>query len=155
MLIFVPLLVYINACQCPLLVWLTAWFWHLIITAAIWVNFPTVCSLKFILVLHGLGGFKCFGVSVFWNTGCDVLTTIIWRQLIPYLFLFSIVICLFTSFWVPWYAAGGLGHGVAHAVFFCLSLLTPAFGPATFYVDRCSRIPFFLVSGESIPSFYL
>ncbi|KAJ4840377.1 hypothetical protein Tsubulata_021393 [Turnera subulata] len=43
-------------------------------------------------------------------------------------------------------AAGGLGHGVAHAVFFCLSLLTPAFGPATYFVDRCSRIPFFLVS---------
>ncbi|XP_073014108.1 gamma-secretase subunit APH1-like [Typha latifolia] len=42
--------------------------------------------------------------------------------------------------------AGGLGHGVAHAVFFCLSLLTPAFGPATFYVDRCSHIPIFLVS---------
>ncbi|XP_062172589.1 gamma-secretase subunit APH1-like isoform X2 [Alnus glutinosa] len=42
--------------------------------------------------------------------------------------------------------AGGLGHGMAHAVFFCLSLLTPAFGPATFVVDRCSRIPFFLVS---------
>ncbi|XP_042515157.1 gamma-secretase subunit APH1-like isoform X1 [Macadamia integrifolia] len=42
--------------------------------------------------------------------------------------------------------AGGLGHGVAHAVFFCLSLLTPAFGPATFYADRCSKIPFFLVS---------
>ncbi|KAB1213319.1 Gamma-secretase subunit APH1-like [Morella rubra] len=42
--------------------------------------------------------------------------------------------------------AGGLGHGVAHAVFFCLSLLTPAFGPATFFVDRCSQIPFFLVS---------
>ncbi|GMI64396.1 APH-1 [Hibiscus trionum] len=42
--------------------------------------------------------------------------------------------------------AGGLGHGVAHAVFFCLSLLTPAFGPATYFVDRCSHIPFFLVS---------
>ncbi|XP_042985723.1 gamma-secretase subunit APH1-like isoform X2 [Carya illinoinensis] len=42
--------------------------------------------------------------------------------------------------------AGGLGHGVAHAVFFCLSLLTPAFGPATFFVDRCSQLPFFLVS---------
>lgn len=42
--------------------------------------------------------------------------------------------------------AGGLGHGVAHAVFFCLSLLTPSFGTATFYVDRCSHIPFFLVS---------
>ncbi|XP_010044076.1 gamma-secretase subunit APH1-like isoform X2 [Eucalyptus grandis] len=42
--------------------------------------------------------------------------------------------------------AGGLGHGVAHAVFFCLSLLTPAFGPATFFNDRCSKMPFFLVS---------
>ncbi|PIA29745.1 hypothetical protein AQUCO_05800087v1 [Aquilegia coerulea] len=42
--------------------------------------------------------------------------------------------------------AGGLGHGVAHAIFFCLSLLTPAFGPATFYIDKCSQMPFFLVS---------
>ncbi|KAJ6677670.1 GAMMA-SECRETASE SUBUNIT APH-1 [Salix viminalis] len=42
--------------------------------------------------------------------------------------------------------AGGLGHGVAHAVFFCISLLTPAFGPATFFVDKCSQLPFFLVS---------
>lgn len=42
--------------------------------------------------------------------------------------------------------AGGLGHGVAHAVFFCLSLLTPAFGPATFYVDKCPQMPFFLIS---------
>ncbi|OMO79534.1 Gamma-secretase subunit Aph-1 [Corchorus olitorius] len=42
--------------------------------------------------------------------------------------------------------AGGLGHGVAHAVFFCLSLLTPAFGPATYFVDSCSQMPFFLVS---------
>ena len=44
------------------------------------------------------------------------------------------------------FAAGGMGHGVAHAVFFCLSLLTPAFGPATFYVEKCSQMPFFLVS---------
>ncbi|XP_012066170.1 gamma-secretase subunit APH1-like [Jatropha curcas] len=42
--------------------------------------------------------------------------------------------------------AGGLGHAVAHAVFFCLSLLTPAFGPATFFIDSCSQMPFFLVS---------
>lgn len=42
--------------------------------------------------------------------------------------------------------ASGLGHGLAHGVFFCISLLTPAFGPATFFVDRCSGIPFFLVS---------
>ncbi|KAK3444064.1 hypothetical protein EUGRSUZ_A00271 [Eucalyptus grandis] len=45
--------------------------------------------------------------------------------------------------------AGGLGHGVAHAVFFCLSLLTPAFGPATFFNDRCSKMPFFLVSEQN------
>ncbi|KAL9233213.1 hypothetical protein vseg_008237 [Gypsophila vaccaria] len=42
--------------------------------------------------------------------------------------------------------AGGLGHGLAHAVFFCVSLLTPAFGPGTYHVDRCSSMPFFLVS---------
>ncbi|KAG0492186.1 hypothetical protein HPP92_005584 [Vanilla planifolia] len=42
--------------------------------------------------------------------------------------------------------AGGLGHGMAHAVFFCLSLLTPAFGSATYYVEKCSHMPFFLVS---------
>ncbi|KAG8369981.1 hypothetical protein BUALT_Bualt14G0070100 [Buddleja alternifolia] len=42
--------------------------------------------------------------------------------------------------------AGGMGHGVAHAVFFCVSLLTPAFGPATYYVEKCPQMPFFLVS---------
>lgn len=42
--------------------------------------------------------------------------------------------------------AGGMGHGVAHAVFFCVSLLTPAFGPATYYVEKCSQMPLFLVS---------
>lgn len=47
-----------------------------------------------------------------------------------------------------WFTAGGMGHGVAHAVFFCISLLTPAFGPATYYVEKCSQIPFFLVSGK-------
>jgi len=47
--------------------------------------------------------------------------------------------------------AGGLGHGVAHAVFFCLSLLTPAFGQATFYVERCSKMPFFLASDTCQP----
>lgn len=42
--------------------------------------------------------------------------------------------------------AAGLGHGIAHAVFFCLSLLTPAFGPATYYVEKCAYTSFFLVS---------
>nr|DAD25211.1 TPA_asm: hypothetical protein HUJ06_026675 [Nelumbo nucifera] len=52
--------------------------------------------------------------------------------------------------------AGGLGHGLAHAVFFCLSLLTPAFGPATFYVDKCPQIPFFLISeGKRIDQIFV
>lgn len=42
--------------------------------------------------------------------------------------------------------AGGLGHGIAHGVFFCLSLLTPAFGPATYYVESCGQMPLFLVA---------
>ncbi|KAL2488988.1 Gamma-secretase subunit APH1-like [Forsythia ovata] len=42
--------------------------------------------------------------------------------------------------------AGGMGHGVAHAVFFCLSLLTPSFGPGTYYMEKCSQMSFFLVS---------
>ncbi|WVZ15529.1 hypothetical protein V8G54_013095, partial [Vigna mungo] len=39
-----------------------------------------------------------------------------------------------------------LGHDVVHVAFFCLSLLTPAFGPATYFVDRCSKVPFFFLS---------
>lgn len=46
------------------------------------------------------------------------------------------------------YVAGGMGHGVAHAIFFCVSLLTPAFGPATYHVEKCPQMPFFLVSGK-------
>jgi len=42
--------------------------------------------------------------------------------------------------------ASGLGHGIAHSVFFCLSLLTPAFGPATYYIDSCVHMPLFLVA---------
>ncbi|RAL47874.1 hypothetical protein DM860_011459 [Cuscuta australis] len=42
--------------------------------------------------------------------------------------------------------ACGMGHGLAHAIFFCLSLLTPAFGPGTYYVKQCSQMSFFLVS---------
>lgn len=56
--------------------------------------------------------------------------------------------CFLIKYILDIFTAGGLGHGVAHAVFFCISLLTPAFGPATYFVDRCSRVPFFLLSGE-------
>ncbi|EFJ11723.1 hypothetical protein SELMODRAFT_235206 [Selaginella moellendorffii] len=39
----------------------------------------------------------------------------------------------------------GFGHGLAHSIMFCLSLLTPAFGPGTFYLRSCPQMPFFLV----------
>lgn len=63
-------------------------------------------------------------------------------------FLVGFSVFLFLNARLTHLAAGGMGHGVAHAVFFCVSLLTPAFGPATFYVEKCSRMPFFLVSGK-------
>ncbi|MCO5612165.1 hypothetical protein L7F22_066427 [Adiantum nelumboides] len=53
------------------------------------------------------------------------------------------------------YEAGGLGHGIAHAVFFCLSLLTPSFGKATFYADSCSQMPLFLVAALLSLSFLI
>lgn len=48
--------------------------------------------------------------------------------------------------------ASGVGHGTAHAVFFGLSVIVPAFGPATYYTESCKQMPFFLVTG-SPPSF--
>ncbi|KAL3678245.1 hypothetical protein R1sor_021201 [Riccia sorocarpa] len=42
--------------------------------------------------------------------------------------------------------AFGLGHGLAHVIFFCVALLTPSFGPATYYIPSCSRMSFFLMS---------
>eukprot|EP00245_Coleochaete_scutata_P003433 TRINITY_DN1505_c0_g3_i1.p1 TRINITY_DN1505_c0_g3~~TRINITY_DN1505_c0_g3_i1.p1 ORF type:complete len:263 (-),score=13.09 TRINITY_DN1505_c0_g3_i1:54-842(-) len=40
----------------------------------------------------------------------------------------------------------GWGHGGVHSAIFFLSLLTPALGPATFYVDACPQLPLFLVA---------
>jgi anterior pharynx defective protein 1 len=51
--------------------------------------------------------------------------------------------------------AFGLGHGLAHAIFFCVSLLTPAFGPATFYIDACPQMPLFLVAALTALGFLL
>lgn len=71
-----------------------------------------------------------------------------------FVWLYSTVVIILPFLLLPCFeiycfcpAAGGMGHGVAHAVFFCIGLLTPAFGPATYYVEKCSKIPFFLVSG--------
>lgn len=46
--------------------------------------------------------------------------------------------------------ASGVGHGLAHAVFFGLSIIAPAFGPATYYTSSCKQMPLFLVSGMSL-----
>jgi anterior pharynx defective protein 1 len=43
-----------------------------------------------------------------------------------------------------------MGHGTAHAVFFGLSILAPAFGRATYYTQSCKQMPLFLVTGISI-----
>lgn len=40
-----------------------------------------------------------------------------------------------------------MGHGTAHAVFFGLSILAPAFGRATYYTQSCKQMPLFLVTG--------
>ncbi|CAA6668291.1 unnamed protein product [Spirodela intermedia] len=86
--------------------------------------------------------------SVALQEGMRILFWSLYRRLEDMLNAFAdrmvnLSVPLVFSFWL---AAGGLGHGVAHSVFFCLSLLTPAFGPATYYADRCSHMPFFLVS---------
>lgn len=42
--------------------------------------------------------------------------------------------------------AAGLGHGLAHVFFFCLSLVVVAYGPATYYKESCPEMPFFLAT---------
>ncbi|XP_024393748.1 gamma-secretase subunit APH1-like isoform X1 [Physcomitrium patens] len=51
--------------------------------------------------------------------------------------------------------ASGVGHGLAHAVFFGLSIIAPAFGPATYYTSSCKQMPLFLVSALSSLAFFL
>ncbi|XP_024385828.1 gamma-secretase subunit APH1-like [Physcomitrium patens] len=51
--------------------------------------------------------------------------------------------------------ASGVGHGVAHAIFFGLSVIAPAFGPATYYTESCKEMPFFLVSALLTLAFFL
>lgn len=51
--------------------------------------------------------------------------------------------------------ASGVGHGAVHAVFFGLSILSPAFGPATYYTQSCKHMPLFLVSALTTLAFFL
>uniref|UniRef100_A0A1D1YUQ2 Gamma-secretase subunit APH1-like n=1 Tax=Anthurium amnicola TaxID=1678845 RepID=A0A1D1YUQ2_9ARAE len=119
------------------------WLISLILLSGAWKGFLPLSSTAWwpymILILTSVGVQEGMRI-LFWKLYKrleDMLNDFADRMSKPHLFLTDkMQIAL----------AGGLGHGVAHAVFFCLSLLTPAFGPATFYVDRCSQMPFFLVS---------
>jgi len=51
--------------------------------------------------------------------------------------------------------ASGVGHGVVHSVFFGLSILSPSFGPATYYTQSCKHMPLFLVSALTTLAFFL
>jgi len=51
--------------------------------------------------------------------------------------------------------ASGMGHGTAHAVFFGLSILAPAFGRATYYTQSCKQMPLFLVTALTTLGFFL
>ncbi|CAH9092332.1 unnamed protein product [Cuscuta europaea] len=121
------------------LVWLTS----LIVLSAVWRAFlPTEKTVwwLYLLILSSSVAFQ------------EALRPLLWRlykRLEDVLDAFADKVSkprLFTTDKMQIALAGGMGHGVAHAIFFCLSLLTPAFGPGTYYVKQCSQMSFFLVS---------
>ncbi|XP_061948864.1 gamma-secretase subunit APH1-like [Populus nigra] len=119
------------------------WLMSLIVLAGVWRAFLPLKSTTWwpfaILIL----------TSVSFQEGLRILFWKVYKQLEDILDAFADRLAkprLFLTDKMLIALAGGLGHGVAHAVFFCISLLTPAFGPATFFVDKCSQLPFFLVS---------
>lgn len=119
------------------------WLMSLIVLAGVWRAFLPLKSTTWwpfaILILTSVSFQEGLRI-LFWKVYKrleDILDAFADRLAKPRLFLTDKMLIAL---------AGGLGHGVAHAVFFCISLLTPAFGPATFFVDKCSQLPFFLVS---------
>ncbi|XP_057546901.1 gamma-secretase subunit APH1-like isoform X1 [Amaranthus tricolor] len=119
------------------------WLVSLIILSGIWRGFLPFNSTAW--WPYGLLVFS----SVCFQEGLRILLWKVYKRLEDMLDAFADRISkprLFLTDKMQIALAGGLGHGVAHAVFFCLSLLTPAFGPGTFYNDTCTWMPFFLVS---------
>mmetsp|Transcript_23156 Transcript_23156/g.64323 ORF Transcript_23156/g.64323 Transcript_23156/m.64323 type:complete len:267 (-) Transcript_23156:144-944(-) len=49
----------------------------------------------------------------------------------------------------------GIGHGLAHSVFFFLSFMQLALGDGTYYLEECPQISFFVASALSSLSFLL
>eukprot|EP00850_Spirogloea_muscicola_P002631 SM000010S04269 [mRNA] locus=s10:606288:608592:+ [translate_table: standard] len=49
----------------------------------------------------------------------------------------------------------GFGHGLAHSLLFFLSLMTPAMGPATYYVSACPQMPIFLAMAIASSAFFI
>ncbi|ERN06836.1 hypothetical protein AMTR_s00005p00230780 [Amborella trichopoda] len=118
------------------------WLVSLIVLSAIWRGFLPLGSKQWAFGLLII-------TSVSFQEGLRLLFWKIYKRLEDILDAFADRVSkprLFVTDKMQIALAGGLGHGVAHAVFFSLSLLTPAFGPATFYVDRCAQVPFFLIS---------
>ncbi|KAG5602674.1 hypothetical protein H5410_034044 [Solanum commersonii] len=119
------------------------WLMSLIVMSALWRAFLPLKSTAWwpyaILILTSVG----------FQEGLRILFWKVYKKLEDILDAFADRVSkprLFMTDKMQIALGGGLGHGVAHAVFFCLGLLTPAFGPATYYVEKCSKIPFFLVS---------
>ncbi|KAJ1376205.1 Gamma-secretase subunit Aph-1 [Sesbania bispinosa] len=119
------------------------WLISLIVLSGIWRGFLPLSTTAWwpygILILSSVAfqeGLRLFFWKIYKRLE-DILDAFADRVSKPHLFLTDKMLIAL---------AGGLGHGVAHAVFFCISLLTPAFGPATYFIDRCSQVPFFLLS---------
>ncbi|MED6145678.1 hypothetical protein PIB30_027678 [Stylosanthes scabra] len=119
------------------------WLMSLIALSGIWRGFLPLKTTSWwpyaILILSSIAFQEALRL-LFWKIYKrleDTLDAFADRVAKPHLFLTDKMLIALAS---------GLGHGLAHAVFFCISLLTPAFGPATYFVEQCSKVPFFLLS---------
>ncbi|XP_061371714.1 gamma-secretase subunit APH1-like, partial [Gastrolobium bilobum] len=117
------------------------WLISLIVLSGIWRGFLPLNSTAWwpygILILSSVAfqeGLRLFFWKIYKRLE-DMLDAFADRVSKPHLFLTDKMLIAL---------AGGLGHGAAHAVFFCISLLTPSFGPATYFIDRF-HFSFFLL----------
>lgn len=120
----------------------SAFFWllTLISVAALWRPFvplgdsiwPLVLLLCTVIVVQEAARLLFWRIYCRVETGVNSISVAQGRPLISPLERMQVAL------------AGGLGHGGVHSAIFFLSLLTPSLGPATYYSDKCSHMPFFL-----------